>query len=431
MPSIYKFFFLILGFSFAIAGEEPKTIQDLKELVEINSGTKNVEGVNKVQDWLANQLIEMGFEVEKINSPQNPKSSGYLLRAKKLPSANATKSKFITFLVHADTVFELDSPFQKFEKVNEEFYQGPGIIDAKGGMIVLLEVLRKLDVKAPDTNLAIQVLSSPVEETGSGDFLEIFRSVGEESKMILGFEPGLEGGNIIETRRGNRWYKIQVEGKEAHSGRALSSGVNACWDLSIRLKAIMDLNKKLPALKSGESSISIGHFSGGKEKFNIVCGSAEAWLDVRFSSQKQRASLVHEIEKILAMKTQVSTPDKELPRIQFTITDDTPSLSATPKTKNVLKRLLFFLNPSPKDDLKTADKNSEIKSSKSLGTADINLFGDLPLDLILIDGLGPYGSGMHTPKETLYFPSIESRAAALARFLKEEGNLSTNSGSSK
>lgn len=195
--------------------------------------------------------------------------------------------------VHADTVFDAKSPFQHFT-LNQDgtSAKGPGIIDDKGGIVVALEGLRRF-LSEDDTKYKFRFISSPSEETGSTNVLEKYNSFAGDTWLVLGFEPSLENGSIVESRRGNRWYHIKVHGKEAHSGRAHKDGVNACHELATKITRISALTNY-----KKDVTVSIGHMNGGQEKYNIVCGQAEAKIDTRFSTPMDRTELISKIDRI-------------------------------------------------------------------------------------------------------------------------------------
>ena len=124
--------------------------------------------------------------------------------------------------------------------------------------------------------MGIRLICSPTEEIGSPGFQEFFKKQSATSEIVLGFEPSLEDGSIVESRRGNRWYHIHVHGKEGHAGRDHKHGVNAAHELAfkmVQLHQLTDYNRNL--------TVSVGQISGGT-KYNVICGNAEAKVDVRF-----------------------------------------------------------------------------------------------------------------------------------------------------
>jgi glutamate carboxypeptidase len=356
--------------------------KSLQDLVEINSGSANEKGVDKIQSWMSHELKKLGFSVE--------------IGKNRLLVANlkGEDDKTITFLVHADTVFEPTSKFQKFSKTEDGKATGPGVIDEKGGVVVALEGLRLfLKDQHPQHNL--RFVSSPSEEIGSKDLQDEFRKISIASWILLGFEPSLDNGSIVESRRGGRWYDIIVTGREAHSGRAHKDGINACHEMAHKIADISKLTDY-----SRDVTVSFGHMTGGQDKYNIICGQAEAKLDTRFAKLRDREILSAKIKKIL---------DHEYikgAKTTFEIVDDTPPLAATPEEKPFIDAYVQTINQI---------EGGQIKAEKSGGGADTSFFGRP--GLIIIDGLGVTGGKMHSENEFVTLSSLSTRSEALHQFL--------------
>ena len=386
-----KFFLFLLTFLLLVSQNLPADEQlsplslQLQKLTDINSGTSNMPGVDQIQKWITSELKNLGFDVS-LNENQ--------LLVGKLKGKN---SKTIILVVHSDTVFEPSSSLQKFTvSENRQSAKGPGVIDAKGGIIIAIEGLKKfLQTQSPSFNIIF--VSSPSEETGSLGFTETFQKLGEQAWIVLGFEPALESGSIIESRKGNRWYKIKTVGKEAHAGRAHQDGINACHALSNILSSV----SKLTDYKKNVT-VSIGRMEGGKDKYNIVCDQAFAKIDTRFENFNDRALLHSKIEKIIENNGVNGS------KAQYEIEDDCPPFSPSNAAKPYLKKYLSILK---------GVEGKNFTAEKSGGAADTNYFSKE--GAIVIDGLGPLGGKMHTNEEFVILSSLETRAKALSLFLNE------------
>lgn len=199
-------------------------VKILQQLVEINSGSTNIKGIETVQNLLAEQLKEIGFAIEYKLVAETSMASAPLLIATRYGTSN----RFVTLAMHADTVFETSASFRKLILSQDgKTAKGPGVIDDKGSVWVALNGLKQFFTKTPKPSFSVRVISSPSEETGSERFISDFKMFSQDSFLVLGFEPAFEDGSIIQSRRGNKWYKVQVTGKEAHAGRAFTEGANA------------------------------------------------------------------------------------------------------------------------------------------------------------------------------------------------------------
>jgi glutamate carboxypeptidase len=304
--------------------------------------------------------------------------------------------------MHTDTVFPKSTGFTKFVRSGERA-TGPGVIDNKGGIVVALHALSEYLRAQPQPPYSIRVVVSPSEEVGSTGFLDTFAEYGRDSAVVLGFEPALENGNIVTSRRGDRWYNISVEGVEAHAGRNHKKGANACHELSMKiekLQALTDYGKDV--------SISIGRMEGGKDKHAIVCGWATAKLDVRFSDLKSRERILEKVEKILN-QTYVKSFDGGVPtKTTYTIVDDPKPFPAESKGQALVAAYVKAASSL---------ENRTVAHERSGGSADSN-FMYRP-GLIIIDGLGATGANMHRPDEVIDLPSLHTRAMATVELLKQ------------
>ena len=361
----------------------------LKELVSINSGSANLKGVKAVQDKIKPWLEELGFEVSFKENPQGEKVSAPLL----LATLAGQSPKAITLIMHADTVFEPSSPFQKWSMKNDQIMTGPGVIDDKGGIIVALQALKdylsELKVKHETPKYTIQVEITPNEEVGAIGWWKTFEELSQKSWIALGLEPSFEEG-IVEGRKGTVWYEITVTGKEAHAGVNHAKGINACNILAEKIQKIQKLTDYKKNL-----TVSIGHIEGGQDKYNIVCGWAKAKLDTRVPSKAIRDQLNQQLEAILKDSA-----------ITYKIVDETVPMSTSPISQPYIKKVLDLIE-------KTEGKRPTAHFSGGVG--DANHFARD--GLIIIDGLGPTGESMHTPEEYIDLRSISNRAKVLTEFL--------------
>ncbi len=375
--------FLIIFSTFCFANRE---VERLKEIVSINSGTSNITGVKKVMQKVAPWFEELGFKISYIENPEGKDKSAPLFIAELKGNLPDT----ITFVMHADTVFELTSPFQNFQ-ISGDVINGPGVMDDKGGIVMTVRALEHLlkDQKTPKYGL--RVIISPNEEMGSPGFSSIFKEYSHKTWLVLGLEPAYDDGGILEGRKGNIWYSIEVKGKEAHAGRDHKEGINACHLLSEKISKLQRLTNYKKNV-----TVSIGRIEGGQDKFNIVCGWAKAKIDVRVPSLNLMKEYKKKFQEIL-----------NAPHTSFTIIDDTPPFSTDKASMVLVKKYLSLIKET---------EGSQHISHFSGGVGDTNMFSRE--GVLILDGLGPIGGGAHTEKEFLNLSSIESRSIVLMKFLK-------------
>jgi glutamate carboxypeptidase len=358
----------------------------LEELVSINSGSANLEGVTKIQQKAKGWFEAIGFKVELKTNPEGEKISAPLLVA----TLEGQKPETITFIMHADTVFEPNAPFQKSKMINESTINGPGVMDDKGGIVLAAKALEDYLSINKIPKYSLRVLISPNEEVGSIGWWNLFHEFSKSSWLVLGLEPGYDDYGIVHGRKGNIWYEIDVKGKESHAGRDHELGINAC---SILAAKMLEINKLTNYKKNITSSF--GRIEGGQDKFNIVCGWAKGKVDIR----------VPDLVSAKMIKAKIATILKD-PRITYKLVDETPAFNSNKISAPLIKKYL---------DLIQAVEGKKVISHNSGGVGDVNHFSRD--GVIIMDGLGPVGGAAHTVDEFLDLKTIETRSKILTQFL--------------
>ena len=121
-----------------IEANNNEAIQFLKDVVNINSGTMNHEGVKKVGNVFGDAFKNIGFKTNWYDLSEVNRS-GHLFA-----ETSGNKGKKLLLIGHLDTVFEADSPFQEFEMINDSIAHAPGGNDMKGGNVIMLYALKAL-----------------------------------------------------------------------------------------------------------------------------------------------------------------------------------------------------------------------------------------------------------------------------------------------
>src|SRR5262249_39128994 len=121
--------------------------------------------------------------------------------------------------IHYDTVFGVDHLFQSVTRVDENTLRGPGVCDAKGGLLVLLHALLALERSPVAGSLAWEVLLNPDEEIGSPGSGSLFAAAAKRNDIGLLFEPALPDGSLVASRKGSGNFTFIVHGRAAHAGR--------------------------------------------------------------------------------------------------------------------------------------------------------------------------------------------------------------------
>lgn len=390
-----------------IEAEMPETIGLLKESVNVNSGTFNIEGIKKTGDIYRKELEAIGFKVEWIPVPDSIKRAGHLVATRK-----GKKGKKLFLIGHLDTVFEPDMPANPFTLLNDSTATGQGINDMKGGDVLVIAALKALYKEGLLEDVSITIYFTGDEENAGhprtvsrGDFIERAK----QHDIALGFE-GASGLNTVATaRRGASEWRLEVEGRQAHSSGVFGAAGNGSIYEASRI--INEFREKLG--KEQYLTFNPGLFIGGSEvnyniaeqkgevsgKTNIISPKTVVIGDLRFLSEAQKEKARETMRQIVS---------NNLPGTKATISfrDGIPSMPPTPGNEALVKIV---------SDVSLSLGYGEVKAGNpgSRGAGDISYVADY---LDCIDGLGVSGRGAHAPGETinLYeFPKLIKRAALL------------------
>src|SRR5262245_271312 len=136
----------------AVERHAPEALDLLRRAVDVNSGTMNFEGVREVGRLFAPELERLGFTTRWVEGAAWGRA-GHLVATR---AGRGLRAR-VLLIGHLDTVFERDSPFQRFESLSDSTARGPGIIDMKGGDVVMLLALRALREAGALGGLAVTV----------------------------------------------------------------------------------------------------------------------------------------------------------------------------------------------------------------------------------------------------------------------------------
>lgn len=379
----------------------------LKRLVESPSPTTSQSQVRATHAILGEELKGLGFAIHWARDPSG-KTDDLLIAERPGRQQSTLPDKFITLVSHVDTVLSpMDSGPLRLDPKGRLL--GAGIIDNKGGLAVLMESLKIFLSQHPEHDLGIRVVSSPDEENGSSAWHDVYRGIGAQSVAVLGFEPALEDGSIITSRRGNRWYDIELIGIEAHAGRCRGEELNAAHESAIMISDLIqlgrDLRQEFPSPAGLGTSLHVGHLEGGRGRHNVVCGKVDFKLDTRFSTFEQRDRLHHEVLTIIEKKHQSNNKGEHVTRSWKVVDDCPPFFSGSDKSSAELVEILI-------DEIYKREPDSQMQAAQAGGAGDVNHMSRP--GLFVLDGLGPVGGLMHTVDEYLVRESLVSRSEALA-----------------
>lgn len=388
----------------------------LEKVVNINSGTMNFAGVRAVGAALRPEFEALGFRTEWVDGTP-------FGRAGHLVAEHPGTGPRILLIGHLDTVFEPDSPFQKFERVSPTEARGPGVTDMKGGNIVMLHALKALHSVGLLRSMNIGVVITGDEESG-GRPLNLSRAAlvkaAQGADVAIGFEDG-DGDpkTAVIGRRGVTNWELRVKGKPAHSSQIFNAenGYGAIFEAARILNAFREKLAGQPHLTFNPGAIVGGtavEYDGPASrgtafgKTNVIAEHAVVTGDVRALSPEQFAAAQKAMEDVVAAS---------LPRTSATIRFDEgyPALAPTPGNE----RLLALYNRASLDV--GAGPVIAVDPDKA-GAADVSFIAGQAK--MILDGVGLMGRGGHTVDETAdlrTLPSMTKRMAVLLARIQRNG----------
>ena len=400
-----------------VDAEQGRTLQMLEKWVNQNSGSLNIEGVTKVGEMLRSELEPLGFKVEWIDMKAAGRAGHIVARHEGKPGA-----KRLLLIGHLDTVYEPDSPFQKWTRSGNDG-EGPGAGDDKGGMAVMIAALRAMKAAGTLRQANIEIVLTGDEED-SGNPIELARrdliAAGKRADAALDFEglsqeDGKDMGSIA--RRSSGSWTLTVTAPSGHSS-GVCTAASGCGANYALIDILDRFRRELPEDKL---TFNVGLMGGGATakldegrirmevtgKTNIIAATAVARGDLRALTQEQIDRVQGKMRAIAA---------KPLKGAKATIifdSDGYPPMAPTAGNKALLDRLNRVNRDMGLEPMGTLDPVKR-------GAGDISF---VAADVDGLIGLGPASRGDHAPGETVDIASIwrqAKRAAILMSRLSAE-----------
>jgi len=367
----------------------------IESWANVNSFTHNIEGLDRLRGILKKDFAVLGGEMEEIallprnvlDSAGKPSSLplGKAIRIVKRPNA----SRRVFLCIHMDTVYEPHHVLQT-TSIDGNVMKGPGVTDAKGGLAVMLIALEALERSGLE--LGWEVLINPDEEIGSPGSRELFVRAAKENRVGLLFEPLMQDGSMVNSRKGARTITVIVHGRSAHAGRAVNVGRNA-------IQALAEFIVRLTERKVGEATINIGHIEGGGP-VNIVPDLAIGRINIRVTNMTEQETIERWVQELAA-----DINSREGFRVEIHGTPGTPPKVLDAPTQQLIDQMTSC----------AGELGQTFPWKMSGGISDGNRLAIAGLPNL--DSLGPLGGDIHSPDEFLMLESLVPRTKLTASFL--------------
>src|SRR6266699_307380 len=371
-------------------------LDDLKTIVNIDSGTYTRSGVDRVGAYLQERFQAFGFSTRFDRQEQ---FGNHLIATH---TGNIPAGPHILLIGHIDTVFSEGEaqrrPFAISQQNGGRIATGPGVLDMKSGVLIGMYGLHIL-ISAQEANYKqATFICNSDEEIGSPSSKPLIQELARQADAVIVLEPGRAKGTVVSSRRGSGQYRVEVRGVSAHAGVEPQKGRNAILELSYQVQKMQALNGTIPG-----TTLSVAVIHGG-ERINVEHDYAYCGMEVRASDQAG-------IKAIEAAMSGVVT-QKVLDGTQITLSG---RMLSAPFERNKRNAFLVQLAREAGSEL-----GLNIEELGSGGASDAN--NTAAVGLPTIDGLGAGGGLAHNPGEYVELDYLPTRIALLAGLVEKIGD---------
>jgi len=368
-----------------LAEQQEAMIQLLSQLVNIDSGSYDKDGVDAVGVRLTDFFAEHDIHVTTTPNAH----FGDILRAATGDAKEGSGRHNILLMGHRDTVFPKGEAARRPFHISAGRAYGPGVADMKAGLVMNAFIMAAFKRFAPEVPLV--ALMTGDEEIGSGTSRAVIEHEAKQAIAVFNSEPGRASGNVVTGRKGGFTYRFDITGKAAHSGVNFTDGASAIGELAHKITALHGLTR----IEDG-ITLNVGLVKGG-HSVNTTAPDASGEVDVRFITNEQRDELFAKIEAILSSTTTPGTSIKAERKSGF--------LPLVPTAGSELLTEKYLLSAH--------EMGLSISGEFTGGCADSGFAASTGAPTIC--GVGPVGGKAHTVEEYIEVASLSERARVVAK----------------
>ena len=370
-------------------------IEWLIQLSNQNSGSYNIWGLGATADMIREPFTPLGNVHLLPIGPELLIDDFGVEQSRPLGDVIEVTSTYqsgpeVLLVSHYDTVFSASHPFQNATR-DGDLLKGPGVADAKGGIVVLWMALSAL--AAAGVHARWRLLIVPDEEIGSPGSSPLLRDAARNAQLGFGFEPSLPDGGMAAARPGSGTFTVVIGGRAAHAGRALDAGRNA-------VLAAGELMRDVAALNEHEDVLANPAFLRGGGPTNIVPDFALVRFNVRPTTPEARNWAERQIraavENINSREGHSATLSGGFGR------------APKPMTAEYLELLEWVAELGQ-------DVGLTLGFEDTGGVCDGNVMAEA--GLANVDNLGPVGGHLHSPGEFVRLDTFVERAQLAAAII--------------
>jgi glutamate carboxypeptidase len=377
---------------------QPALIDTLHEMVLIESGSGDAEGLKKMADFTEARLKALGAKTERRKTTRGTGADIVI------GTFEGTGSKKLMLIAHMDTVYQKGVLATQPYRVDGNRIYGPGIADDKGGIAVILHSLKILNDAGWRDYARLTVQFNPDEEVGSIGSGQFISELADQHDVVLSCEPTVaapaaQHDSLLLGASGTATGTMEVGGRAAHAGASPQLGRNALIELAHQLLQTRDIAKSIPGTQLNWTTATAGTVR------NQIPEKAVAGADIRVTVadgvQKLQAALDEKVKNKLIPDTE-TTVKIEVGRPAFTASDAGRALAHQGQA-------IY------------AEIDRGLDISEMTGGATDAGFANRSGKAIVVESFGLAGFGYHARDEYIDTGSIVPRLYLMTRMLTELG----------
>jgi glutamate carboxypeptidase len=361
-------------------------VSAIRELVEIESPSDNKAAVDHLSETVAQKFAALGGQIRIHRATDFGDHLQVDLEGK-------SGGKPMLLLGHYDTVYPLGTLASMPCRVVDNQLTGPGVLDMKSGIALMLHSLAALQEWGGSLPRPITILLVSDEEVGSDSSRAITESLAKKAAAVLVLEPsyGFEGA-VKTARKGVGEYMVKVTGRASHAGLDFQKGVNAILELARQIEKVSSFTD----LKKG-LTVNVGIVSGGS-RTNVVPAEATAQVDVRIARLKDAAVIDKKMRGLHAFNRKC--------KLEITGGINRPPMERTAGVAALYTKAVAI----------AGELGWKLGEAAVGGGSDGNFTAGLGIPTL--DGLGGVGDGAHASHEHILIPELPRRAALVAGLIE-------------
>lgn len=358
-----------------------------KEMVTIDSGIGVKEGGMAMGNLCAGILEELGFSIRRVP---------YEKCGDTIIGERGDMTKPFTILMgHMDTVFFKGEPEKRPFTIKDGKAYGPGVLDMKGGVTILLSTLQALH-EAGFEDFPCKVILDADEEPAHAfsNASEVIQKEAEGAKCAFNFETGFTDHSLVVQRKGCWRFFIETFGRGCHVGNDPENGRSAILEMAhkiIEIEKLTDYSKQY--------NVNVGTIEGG-----TVANAAPAYCkvecDFRYTHPEDLPILRKKVDEVCSRQYVPDTITKVSDSVGFA------TMTRLPGNLELLKIAQEVAEESgfPKPEARLCGGGSDAAYTTAMGVPTLC-------------AVGVEGARNHTVEEWADVDSLFRRAKQMAGIL--------------